>query len=98
VLLVDIEDQAIRQERHVYWEELSPSEKIEKLKQWNAHLLLCGGISSSNKAKLESLHVEVVSELRGKAKSVLERWVRHAAKRRWVSHKDERFPPRNPMR
>ncbi len=97
VILVDIVGQTIRQEYHVYWEELSPSEKIEKLKQWNVHLLLCGGITLFNKAKLESFHVEVVSELRGEARTVLDQWVHRPSKKRWISQDDAGGPPRNPM-
>ena len=76
VLLLDVERNVIQNERNAYWEELMPSEKIEKLKQWGVHTLLCGGITSFNKRKLEALHIEVVSELRGGARKILDQWLR----------------------
>ena len=76
ILLADIVGRKITDERKAYWEELVPSEKIEKLKRWGVDVLLCGGIAAFNKRKIKSLGIEVVSELRGKAKEILEQWLR----------------------
>lgn len=78
VLLVDVESKKIVDKRRTYWEELNPSEKIGKLKQWGVNTLLCGGITAFNKNQLQSLGIGVVSELRGQVEEVLEQWLRHA--------------------
>jgi len=76
VLLVDVKGKRIIDERRTYWEELKASEKIEKLNRWGVNVLLCGGITRSDKVKIESLNIDVVSELMGDAKDVLDRWLR----------------------
>ncbi len=86
VLLVDIKGERIIDERKTYWEELTPSEKIEKLKLWKVNVFLCGGITTFNKRKIKSLDIEVISELRGKAKEVLEQWLRRFPKGRSLHH------------
>ncbi len=75
---MDIEGKKIIRQRRTYWEELNPSEKIGKLKQWGVHTLLCGGINAFNKNQLQSHGIEVVSELRGRVEEVFERWVRQS--------------------
>ncbi len=76
---MDIRNKKIVDERKAYWEELNPSEKIAKLKQWKVNCLLCGGMTSFNKRKVEAFGIEVFSELRGKVKEVLEQWLRSRA-------------------
>jgi len=73
---VDIARGKIVDEKRIYWKELGAFERIGKLRQWNVEVLLCGGISLTNKDRIRALGVEVVSELRGKAKDVLKQWLR----------------------
>jgi len=72
---VDVIRGKIIDEKRIYWKELGAFERIEKLRQWNVEVLLCGGITLFNKGRVRALGVEVVSELRGKAKDVLKQWL-----------------------